>query len=472
MFTAAVAFAQPTDRLKEASDMFRAATEDYRANRLDAAIEKYTQYLKIRPDAASAWYNRGLAYRERAERAIIRADFEKAEADFSQAIKIDPKDADHWLYRGLVRRMLLRVDYSKADGGILDLSEAIRLNPSSAAAYSGRGQIYAEKNDHKKALPDLDRAIQLNSSDYVAYFTRGKISGYNKDYSGSRSDMEAALRLQPSYEAARIFLKYINEEAAKNSGAKTPVTTAAAVTPAKPVTDIGDGYKEAEEAEKTGNNRLVVDIAARAIQGIPMIAARQPADNLITSVYLRLLQKKAKANSALGKYVDSDADYYTAVLAAMNNTSRDMEAANKRLAGDRTGMGGGDIMAGVEAAKGVIICKAGMEIGLEWINAVEKTRPKDLAVGITAGMSLAGLREVCSLVYQLQGGTRSLAAINNKTDRLRILNEAITAYTEAIKLTPKDPRPYAGRAKLYRDTGRADLAAADEQKVRELPPRP
>lgn len=65
-----------------------------------------------------AFYNRALAYENK------NAD-ERAIADYSEAIRLNPKDAEAHFYRGLARQR-------KGDkaGGEADLAEAKRINPN------------------------------------------------------------------------------------------------------------------------------------------------------------------------------------------------------------------------------------------------------------------------------------------------------------------------------------------------------
>ena len=48
------------------------------------------------------------------------------------------------------------------DKAIADCSQAIRLNPDDAEAYKHRGLAYQEKGDHAKANADLKRAKELD----------------------------------------------------------------------------------------------------------------------------------------------------------------------------------------------------------------------------------------------------------------------------------------------------------------------
>src|SRR5208282_3414783 len=67
--------------------------------------------------------------------------------------------------RGIAYR--LKGEYDRA---LLDYEQAIRLNPSSANPYNNRGIIYRIKGDYDRAIADYDEAIWLKSGDYPAAF--------------------------------------------------------------------------------------------------------------------------------------------------------------------------------------------------------------------------------------------------------------------------------------------------------------
>ena len=55
---------------------------------------------------------------------------------------------------------------------LADYSAAIRVNPTHAAAYCGRGSIYSQKREFDKAIADYSEAIRLDPKDATAYFDR------------------------------------------------------------------------------------------------------------------------------------------------------------------------------------------------------------------------------------------------------------------------------------------------------------
>src|SRR5437016_1925492 len=72
---------------------------------------------------SQAYVSRGAAYQ-------FKFDYDQAIADYSEAIRLDPKNADIYSRRGTAYQ--LKSDYDRA---IADYSEAIRLDPKNANIY-------------------------------------------------------------------------------------------------------------------------------------------------------------------------------------------------------------------------------------------------------------------------------------------------------------------------------------------------
>jgi tetratricopeptide (TPR) repeat protein len=84
---------------------------------------------------------------------------------------------------------------------IAQYTEALRLNPSFAAAYYNRAIIFHDTGEFNAAIEDYSAVIRLKPK-AVAYYNRG-ISYYDKgDYENAIADFDEAIRLTPNYEAA------------------------------------------------------------------------------------------------------------------------------------------------------------------------------------------------------------------------------------------------------------------------------
>ena len=80
-----------------------------------------------RSQQCDAYYNRGVAYSD-------KGDTDRAIADFTEAIRLDPKYANAYVNRGVAYG-----DKGENDRAIADYTEAIRLDPKFAHAYCNRG---------------------------------------------------------------------------------------------------------------------------------------------------------------------------------------------------------------------------------------------------------------------------------------------------------------------------------------------
>jgi tetratricopeptide (TPR) repeat protein len=104
-----------------------------------------------RSDLAFVYYNRGNASRDG------KLDYDRATADYDEAIRLDPKIAAAYVGRG--DAYSVKHDY---DGAISDYDQAIRLDPKYAIAYFRRGAAYISKGDYRRAIADLDQGVRLD----------------------------------------------------------------------------------------------------------------------------------------------------------------------------------------------------------------------------------------------------------------------------------------------------------------------
>jgi tetratricopeptide (TPR) repeat protein len=73
---------------------------------------------ELKENVAIAFYNRALAYEN-------KEDLVRAIADYDEALRLNPNDADALLYRGLNKQRI-----GDKIGGEADIAEAKRINPN------------------------------------------------------------------------------------------------------------------------------------------------------------------------------------------------------------------------------------------------------------------------------------------------------------------------------------------------------
>jgi tetratricopeptide (TPR) repeat protein len=77
-----------------------------------------------------------------------------------------------------------RKDYDRA---IADYSEAVKLDPQHADAYINRGTAYDSKGDNDAAAADFSRVIELKPNNPLGYYDRGYIRSWKNMTTTARS---------------------------------------------------------------------------------------------------------------------------------------------------------------------------------------------------------------------------------------------------------------------------------------------
>ena len=89
-------------------------------------------------------------------------------SDYNEAIRINPNYADAYYNRGVVYS-----DRGEDDRAIFDYNEAIRINPNHADAYYNRGDYYRQRGNLERAIHDFRKAADLywqqGSTDAIRY---------------------------------------------------------------------------------------------------------------------------------------------------------------------------------------------------------------------------------------------------------------------------------------------------------------
>lgn len=91
-------------------------------------------------------------------------NYDRALADYDEAIRLNPKDANAFYNRGVTHAM--KYDNDRA---IADYDEAIRLNPKDAKAFNNRGFAYAVKFNYNRPLRIMTRRSDSIQSTLVLF---------------------------------------------------------------------------------------------------------------------------------------------------------------------------------------------------------------------------------------------------------------------------------------------------------------
>ncbi len=130
------------------NDLLVEALNAHLENRLEQAVELYTQILAVSP-IHYIFNHRGLVY-------FALSEYEKAIEDFTRAIDMNTKDTRVYTNRGLAHRMLKQYDLALAD-----FNKSLELNPLWPDTFYGRSLTHYDMGNIQAALEDCDKAINL-----------------------------------------------------------------------------------------------------------------------------------------------------------------------------------------------------------------------------------------------------------------------------------------------------------------------
>src|SRR6185503_6944644 len=237
--------------------------------------------IQLDPQKIIAYIRRGRIHSQRGNFARALADFDKAiqlEAERSAGIEQskvfskrekDPSSADiqrdprPWFENlrpgaAYIDRGRTYIQQEDNDRAIADFTKAIELDPEGASAYNHRGVAYANKLDFDSAIADFDKALQFDPLLKNAHANRGLAFSRKGDEARARADFAIEEQLFPHQSSGS--LKVLNGRALM------------LVTPGYPAI--------ARKAHASGTVlvRVQIDkegkvIAARAISGHPLLFA-------------------------------------------------------------------------------------------------------------------------------------------------------------------------------------------------------
>lgn len=158
---------------------------------IPASIESCTRLIESGSETeqslAIILYNRGVAYH-------WAGDDDKAIADLSETLRINPWFADAWRWRG-------QAWYGKDehDRAIRDYDAMVALDPSNPVVHYLRGILLTWMKRYEPAIADFGEAIRLNDVFAKAWYERAKAYEAMGDEERARLDREAGRRIDPDH---------------------------------------------------------------------------------------------------------------------------------------------------------------------------------------------------------------------------------------------------------------------------------
>jgi len=150
------------------------------------ALTAYEQAIRLDPNDAITYYNKGIALRN-LQRYL------EALAASEQALRLDPNVADYYNSKGIALRNLQR--YAEA---LTAFEQALRLDPNYADYYNGKGLALSGLQRYVEALAVYDQAIRLDPNYAVAYYNKGVALRNLQRYVEALAVYDQAIRLNPN----------------------------------------------------------------------------------------------------------------------------------------------------------------------------------------------------------------------------------------------------------------------------------
>ncbi|MEM6753089.1 MAG: tetratricopeptide repeat-containing serine protease family protein [Cyanobacteria bacterium P01_C01_bin.38] len=144
-----------------ADDFFIRGGKKSENKNYQAAIDDYTQAIKLNSNYEEAYLRRGYNY-------SLLNNYQKAIADYNTAIKINPNYEEAYIKRGNCYSNLRNVK-----GAIADYTQAIKINPKNPETYLIRGLAWSQLKDYQKAIADYNQVLQIEKNTRLAAITYG-----------------------------------------------------------------------------------------------------------------------------------------------------------------------------------------------------------------------------------------------------------------------------------------------------------
>lgn len=184
---------EPEAQLKQAISLAKQGDKLFLEGDLEAAIESYDQALKIKPDLAEVWNNRGVAL-TRLQR------YHEAIVSYESAIQLRYHYADAWNNRGVALGKL-----NHYEAAILSYQRAIDLKSNYMDAWNNRGFALAKLQKYDEAISSYNQAAKIRPDFYRIWYNKARCYAVQGQVELALENLKRATRLNP--EACQKLVK-------------------------------------------------------------------------------------------------------------------------------------------------------------------------------------------------------------------------------------------------------------------------
>lgn len=150
----------------------------------DGAVDYFTSQLA---QGENAFF-----YLGRARGWLKQLEFDKSQADVSEAQRLDPRNA-----RAFFVRAKICEEQQRRDEELANYDRAVELDPRDPIPVAERGRIWAQRGNYDRAIADLDAAIALRPTAFYLWTGRGWCRLKKGDYDRALADCAEAIQRKP-----------------------------------------------------------------------------------------------------------------------------------------------------------------------------------------------------------------------------------------------------------------------------------
>jgi tetratricopeptide (TPR) repeat protein len=167
------------------NSLFNSGIVHYERGKYQDAISDFTKAINITDyvQRKEVYFYRGNTYK------LINEPM-KAIADFDKCIQIDESYSDAIADRGLAY-----YEMGQTEKALIDLKEAIRINPLDSLSHQSVLRIYLLQKSYTLAIEEYDKAIESNPDLHYNYANRARIFTKIGKYKIAISDFRSAIKL-------------------------------------------------------------------------------------------------------------------------------------------------------------------------------------------------------------------------------------------------------------------------------------
>ena len=155
----------------------------------------------VQLDEAEAFFSREIEANPKSPFAHLMRGFVRYEnddplhslVDVDEALRLDPKYAVAWNFHAFFWQCKKRLDLAMAD-----VNKAIELDPEFSAAFVARGFFHCLQNQFDDALHDFDRASDLGSRSVQIDYCRGVIDFQRGALDTAEGKFDHVLKIDPN----------------------------------------------------------------------------------------------------------------------------------------------------------------------------------------------------------------------------------------------------------------------------------